>query len=339
MAKRSTSKTSAPVTAWQMTVPCTRTQAEHIQTQADMLFIEWPSPPAIVASEPDLSKPELWQLDIIFEGEGKPDQSAIDSILALLPASARSAMTLEPVPETDWVTQSQAGMEPISAGPFHVRHDADDAPRRGFTNFLIPASQAFGTGQHETTRGCLEMLARLGATGHRFGNVADIGTGTGLLAFAALALWPRAHMLASDIDPVAVDVSAENAGMNRIALGGGRGEVQLVAAPGVEHELIQTLAPYDLLIANILAGPLIELAPSLAAQIEEGGSLILAGLLTTQADRVIAAYRKQGMRLANRIDNGDWPTLHLRKRHRFGWRRPARWRTEDHGDAPGYGSW
>ena len=183
------------------------------------------------------------------------------------------------------------------------------------------------------------MLARLRETGHRFGNVADIGTGTGLLAFAALALWPQAHLIASDIDPVSVDVSIDNAGINGIAVGGGPGEVQLVAAPGVDHPLIQGVAPYDLVIANILAGPLIELAPSLCAQIAEGGSLILAGLLSTQADRVLAAYRRQGMRIAGRIDNGDWPALHLRKRHRFGWRRPSHWNPEDVGEAPGYGSW
>lgn len=320
-----------------MTVPCSRAQAEQIQTEAEIYFADWESPPAIMASEPDADRPDDWQLDIIFEG--KPDQPAINVILGLLPKAAAGAMTLAPVPDVDWITQSQAGMEPITAGPFHVRNNAGDAPRAGFVNFAIPASQAFGTGQHETTRGCLEMLARLRESGHRFGNVADIGTGTGLLAFAALALWPHAHLLASDIDPVSVDVSIENAGLNGIAVGGGPGQVQLVAAPGVDHPLIQGLAPYDLVIANILAGPLIELAPSLCAQLEEGGSLILAGLLSTQADRVIAAYRRQGMRIAARIDNGDWPALHLRKRHRFGWRRPSHWNPEDVGEAPGYGSW
>lgn len=324
-------------TAWQMTVPCTRARAEQVQEQADDLFGTWPVPPAIIASEIELDDPSRWQIDVIFEGE--PSHLQIEAILALLPASARTAMVLAPVPETDWVTQSQAGLEPITAGPFHVRHDAAEPMHAGLTNFLIPASRAFGTGQHETTRGCLETLARLAADGHRFGNIADIGTGTGLLAFAARSLWPRAHILASDIDPVAVDVSAENAARNGIPLGGGVGEVQLVAAPGVDHPLIQGIAPYDLVIANILAGPLIELAPGLAAQVAEGGSLVLAGLLTEQAERVIAAYRRQGMRLAARVDNGEWPTLHLRKRRRFGWRRPNRWRAEDIGEAPGYGSW
>jgi ribosomal protein L11 methyltransferase len=337
MAKRSPLPAAPFPQAWQMTLPCTRAAAERMQDEADTLFADWLSPPAIVASEPDEARPDDWRLDIIFEGE--PDKSTIDALLALLPGRNKPAYTLEPVPETDWVTQSQAGLEPISAGPFHVRNAASDPRHPGATDFLIPASRAFGTGQHETTYGCLLTLAMLHETGQRFGNIADIGTGTGLLAFAALALWPRAHCLASDIDPVSIDVTAENADLNAVPLGGGAGQVLLVAAPGVEHPLILGLAPYDLIVANILAGPLIELAPGIAAQLEEGGSLILAGLLATQADRVIAAYRKQGLRLAGRIDNGDWPTLHLRKRRRFGWRRPTRWSKDEIGEAPGYGSW
>ncbi|MBT2187425.1 50S ribosomal protein L11 methyltransferase [Sphingobium nicotianae] len=340
--KRSPKSAASPAAAWQMTLPCSRATAEHIQFEAESLFADWPSPPAIIASEPDIARPDDWQLDVIFEG--KPDGAAIDALLALLPDGRRTQYTLEPVPDADWVTQSQAGLDPITAGPFHVRNDEGDPPQPGFTNFLIPASQAFGTGQHETTYGCLLTLARLHETGHRFGNIADIGTGTGLLAFAAMTLWPHAHALASDIDPISIDVTAENADLNGVALGSGPGELQLVAAPGVDHALIQGLAPYDLIIANILAGPLIELAPSLAKQLADGGSLILAGLLDSQADRVIAAYWKQGLRLAGRIDSagekgGDWPTLHLRKRRRFGWRRPTRFRAEDVGEAPGYGSW
>lgn len=337
MPKRSSIADPAPATAWQMTLPCSRAVAEQVQAHADALFADWLSPPAIIASEPDESRPDDWRLDIIFEGE--PDRAAIDAILGLLPNGAATAYDLAPVPDVDWVTQSQAGLDPITAGPFHVRHDVDAPTHPGLVNFVIPASRAFGTGAHETTYGCLLTLAKLHETGHRFGNIADIGTGTGLLAFAAMTLWQRAHVLASDIDPVAVDVSAENAELNGFALGSGQGALQLVAAPGVEHELILGLAPYDLVIANILAGPLIELAAGLSAQLAEGGSLILAGLLDEQADRVIAAYRAQGLRLAGRMDNGQWPTLHLRKRHRFGWRRPTRWRVGDVGNAPGYGSW
>jgi len=322
---------------WQLSLPCTRAEAEALDAGEEDIFAHWQMPPAILSSEPDPARPDDWRLDIIFDH--KPGQIDIDRVLARVPSADPAALTLEPVPDTDWVTQSQAGLEPIAAGPFHVRHDVAEPPRAGAVDFLIPASRAFGTGQHETTRGCLLMLAGLHARGHRFSNIADIGTGTGLLAFAALALWPRARMLASDIDPVSIDVTAQNAGLNRVPLGSAPGEALLVAAPGVDHPLIAGLAPYDLVIANILAGPLIALAPSLCAQIAEGGSLILAGLLETQAERVLVAYRAQGMRLAERADHGDWPTLHLRKRRRFGWRRPLRWRAQDNGATEDFGSW
>jgi ribosomal protein L11 methyltransferase len=324
-------------TAWQLSLPCTRAQAEALEAGEEGLFADWQSAPAIMSSEPDPARPDDWRVDVIFDH--KPAQGEIDLILAQLPPASRKAATLEPVPDLDWVTQSQAGLDPIDAGPFHVRHERADYPKPGAINLLVPASRAFGTGAHETTRGCLLMLAELKARGHRFGNIADIGTGTGLLAFASLALWPRAHVLASDIDPVSIEVTAENAVMNGVAISAEVGELLLVAAPGVDHALITGLAPYDLIIANILAGPLIELAPSLSAQLAEGGSLILAGLLAEQAERVIAAYRAQGLRLAVRADHGDWPTLHLRKRRRFGWRRTTRWSRQDNGETENYGSW
>lgn len=311
--------------------------AEALEADESGLFSDWQTAPAVISSEPDPAKPDEWRVDIIFDH--KPAQAEIDAILAQVPLAFRKAATLEPVPDIDWVTQSQAGLDPIEAGPFHVRHEASEPPKRGAIDLLIPASRAFGTGAHETTRGCLLMLAEIKASGYRFRNVADIGTGTGLLAFASLALWPRARCLASDIDPVSIDVTAENAAMNGVRIGADAGSLLLVAAPGVDHPLITGLAPYDLLIANILAGPLIELAPSLSAQLAEGGSLILAGLLDSQAERVIAAYRAQGLRLAARADHGEWPTLHLRKRRRFGWRRPPRWSRQDNGETENYGSW
>jgi ribosomal protein L11 methyltransferase len=161
------------------------------------------------------------------------------------------------------------------------------------------------------------MLDRLKRTGSRFSNVADVGTGTGLLAFAAFRLWPAARVIASDIDPVAIAVCHENANANAIALGAQRGSVELVVAAGLAHRRLRRRAPYDLIIANILAGPLIELAPVLAGAIKPGGSVILAGLLDSQAEAVTAAYRLRGMRLAHRIDQGSWPTLRLEKRKRF----------------------
>ena len=317
--------------AWQLSIPCTRAQAEAADAGESALAA------VLSVCELDEAAARGWRLDAIFDHE--PESEEIEAALALIPDADPREATLERLPDTDWVTQSQSGLDPVTAGRFHIRHDAAQAPLADHVNLLIPASRAFGTGQHETTAGCLLALEGLARSGHRFGTVADIGTGTGLLAFAALALWPRAHALASDIDPVAIEVTAENAALNGVALGAGAGQLALVPAPGVDDALITGLAPYDLLIANILAGPLITLAPGLCAQIAPGGSLILAGLLRSQADAVIAAYKRQGMRLAARYERGDWPTLHLRKRRRHGWRRPERWQADAHGEAPGFGSW
>lgn len=320
--------------AWQLSIPCTRAQAEAIEDGEPAL-----ASAVLSLCELDEAAEKGWRLDIIFDHE--PESDEIEAALALVPDTDPRDAALERLPDTDWVTQSQSGLDPVVVGRFHIRHDAAAPARADHVDFLIPASRAFGTGQHQTTAGCLLALDALARSGHRFGNVADIGTGTGLLAFAALSLWPRAHALASDIDPVAIEVTAENAALNGVTLGAGKGRLALVPAPGVDDALITGLAPYDLLIANILAGPLVTLAPGLCAQIAEGGSLILAGLLESQAEAVIAAYRRQGMRLAARYGHGsgEWPTLHLRKRRRHGWRRQARWRADAHGDAPGFGSW
>jgi ribosomal protein L11 methyltransferase len=148
----------------------------------------------------------------------------------------------------------------------------------------------------------------------RVRNLADIGTGTGLLAFAGLHLWPSARAIASDIDAVCGPVVLENAEENGVAIGGGPGRLTMVIAAGMEHSLLEAAGPYDLLIANILAGPLVELAPDFASAVVPGGSVLLAGLLETQEATVRAAYRKAGLRLAARMVRGDWSILWLRKR-------------------------
>jgi ribosomal protein L11 methyltransferase len=322
--------------SWKLTLPCTRAEAEALDGDIAALAM-LDNPPVLMTSETETDNPDSWRLDAYFEG--KPNATTVKLIRTLVPSARQVKPELEKLDQEDWVTMSQQGLEPVTAGRFYVRNSAGDPVPDDVVPFLIPASAAFGTGQHETTSGCLLMLDRLRTIGGRFGNIADIGTGTGLLAFAAMHLWPRAYLTASDIDPISVAVTEENAVTNDIPLGMGTGKLTLFAAAGVDHPGIANRAPYDLLIANILAGPLIELAPSLCAMIEDGGTLILAGLLDDQADRVIAAYRKQGMRLADRIDNGPWPTLRLRKRPRIGWKRPRRWAAEAVGEAPGFGSW
>jgi ribosomal protein L11 methyltransferase len=178
----------------------------------------------------------------------------------------------------------------------------------GTIPFEIDASLAFGTGQHATTAGCLEALDRLEQSGAKFRNIADVGTGTGLLAFAALALWQEAKCMATDIDPIAVDVARDNAAINHVKLGHGAGELLFAVADGMDSPMLAARAPFDLLIANILAGPLIELAPHFARAIAPGGMVVLAGLLDTQAESVSRAYEEQGLRVVDR-GFGEWPVL------------------------------
>ncbi len=256
---------------------------------------------------------EAWRLDAYFER--RPEASDLDLLRGLVPSAKTAEPDVSRLGNEDWVTLSQQGLEPIRAGRFFVHTPAHrDVVPKDMIAFEIDAGLAFGTGQHETTTGCLIALVREKSGGARVAALADVGTGTGLLAFAALSLWPTARAIASDIDPIAIEVAAENAAINRIGVGRARGRLELVVAPGMEHIRLRLRAPYDLVIANILAGPLIALAPAIAPAIAPGGRLILAGLLDRQADAVIAAYRRHGLRLAFRVDRGEWPTLVLRKR-------------------------
>ena len=286
--------------SYRVTVPCSRRQGEAI-ADADELFPGNDDPPVLVADEPDESKPDEWLIHAYFDRY--PDGEEI----ALLAGLGSGPPQIEKLGEQDWVTMSQAGLQPIRAGRFHVHtptHPAD--PER--INFEIDAGLAFGTGQHATTSGCLDALDKLERDAARFGNIADIGTGTGLLAFAALKLWPDAKCIATDIDPVAVDVARENAAINGVKLGHGAGELLLATADGMDSPMLAARAPFDLIIANILAGPLIELAAEFAKATASRGTVVLAGLLDTQADAVIAAYEKLGLKLREG-GSGKWPVL------------------------------
>jgi ribosomal protein L11 methyltransferase len=301
--------------SWKVTLPCTKAEAEALKEDIAQ-FAALDAPPVLMTSEAD---GEAWRMDAYFEAE--PGRADLDLLRGLAPSAAGAEPKVERLGDEDWVTLSQAGLEPIRAGRFFVHTPAhrDQVPP-GAVPFEIDAGRAFGTGQHETTTGCLIALDRLKATGASFHNLADIGTGTGLLAFAALHLWPAARAAASDIDPVAIEVAADNAALNHVRPGRARGQLELIVAPGLDHLRLKARAPYDLLIANILAGPLVDLAPALAGALAPGGRLVLAGLLDHQADAVAAAYRRQSMMAAMRIDRGDWPTLVMRKRKSTGWR-------------------
>lgn len=291
--------------SWRVTLRANRAEAEALP-ESDELFPFAESPPVIVADEPDPARPDDWRIHAYFADEPSPSD-----LTALATLAAAPAPVVEHLGEDDWVTMSQAGLEPIRAGRFFVHtptHRAD-VPTSAIA-YEIDAGLAFGTGHHDTTAGCLEALDRLEVAGKSFRNIADIGTGTGLLAFAALALWPEARGIATDIDPISIDVTQDNARINHVTIGHGQGQLLLAVADGMDHEMLVARAPFDLLIANILAGPLIDLAPGFAASLTPGATVVLAGLLDTQADAVIAAYAAEGMTLVER-GAGEWSVLVL----------------------------
>ena len=191
--------------SWKLTAFAPRAVIEAALVAHEDVF-DWDSEIVIAGSEIAEDRPDDWQLEAWLPCKpGRAEKAA----LAALFAEGAPAFTIEQLPETDWVTASQSGLEPIRAGRFHVHtpeHPAMAQP--GVRDFIVPASQAFGTGQHATTAGCLAMLSEMKAEGVIVRNLADIGTGTGLLAFAALDLWPHAIATASDIDAVCVSVVA-----------------------------------------------------------------------------------------------------------------------------------
>jgi ribosomal protein L11 methyltransferase len=245
-----------------------------------------------------------WRVAIHFCDE--PDEDQVRGLLAAAAGDAAAAgLRFERVAATDWVRQSLEGLPPVAAGRFvvHGAHDrAGIAPNR--IGIEIEAALAFGTGHHGTTRGCLLALDRIckslrsGAAPPR---ILDLGTGTGVLAIAA-ARALRRPVLASDIDGDAVRVARANAAFNRAG-----GFVTVVRAEGVTARTLRAHAPYDLVLANILLRPLQRLAAPLTRLIAPGGRVVLSGLLASQANAAIAAYR--GLALERRIDLDGWTTL------------------------------
>lgn len=246
----------------------------------------------------------LWEVGAYFIEA--PDQVMLE---VLATAFGAKPFALSELPEVDWVAHVRRELSPVDAGRFFVfgSHDADKVPA-GRVPLQIEATVAFGTGHHGTTLGCLLAFDHLLTEGWRPGRVADIGCGTAVLAMAAAATLPDALVIASDIDRVAVDVAEAN-----VAINGLDGRVECLEAAGIDHARIRAAGPYDLVFANILKGPLIELAPSIATQLATGGRAILSGLLSVQADSVTAAYVASGLTLNSRADIGEWSTLVLQK--------------------------
>lgn len=245
----------------------------------------------------------LWEVGGYFTAS--PDD--VELLLLAQAFSARPFIVSE-LPEIDWVAKVRRDLSPVEAGRFLVygSHDADKLPADK-VGLLIEASMAFGTGHHGTTLGCLRALDRLDSEGFCGRNVVDIGCGTAVLAMAAARIWPD-PVLASDIDEIAVEVAQAN-----IAANGLEDRVTCIEATGFDHPRLQDAAPFDLVFANILMGPLIDLAPEMGRVTTQGGYAILSGLLVSQAEPVLAAYIAAGFSLHFREDIGEWATLTLRR--------------------------
>lgn len=245
-----------------------------------------------------------WEVGLYFDEA--PDEVA----LALLAAAwDGQPFVISELPEVDWVAHVKRELAPVEAGRFfvHGSHDADKLPQ-GAEGLLIEAAMAFGTGHHNTTKGCLLALDRMIGQGATPQRIVDVGCGTAVLAMAAARVFP-VTVLAGDIDPVAVDVARAN-----VIANGLDGRVECVEAVGFDHPLIEGAAPFDLVFANILKQPLIELVPDMARYVAPGGRAILSGILTTQADEVTAAYEAGGLALERRDDLGEWSTLVVTRR-------------------------
>ncbi len=275
---------------------------DDAETLAEMIEDLDPAPYGVGVFEIEDGS-ERWEIGAYFLE--RPNDVVLDLLAA---AHGATSFVISELPETDWVAHVRRELTPVVAGRFFVygSHDADKVPPDSVP-LLIEAAMAFGTGHHGTTLGCLTALDRLDREGLRARNVADIGCGTAVLAMAAAKIWPGT-VLASDIDPVAVDTALANVRANGLD-----GRVICVEAAGFANDTLLQAAPFDLIFANILKAPLIALAPDMARNCAPGGHVILSGILNEQADEVVAAYLAQGFTTASRESFGDWTTLVMRR--------------------------
>ena len=258
------------------------------------------APTAGTTEQPDGS----WVVDIYFESE--PDEALLGALIRGVLGDSVPAYAVTPLAAEDWVAKSLEGLKPVRAGRFLV-HGSHDRDKVGPDDIAIEieAGEAFGTGHHGTTAGCLAEIDRLcGASDIR--SILDLGTGSGVLAIAIAKGFGKA-VLATDIDAVATRVTRENAALNGV-----EPLIEAATAEGFDDPVFAAHAPFDLIIANILAGPLVALAPEIARHLNaERGIVMLSGLLTAQGPTVIAAYEAQGLRLVRSGESEGWLTLTL----------------------------
>jgi ribosomal protein L11 methyltransferase len=282
--------------------------SEHKARATTELFGEMLDPleTAVAAFEDEESG--IWRLEVYFASP--PDEALIRGLVEQVAGKpSAAAAVFDAVDPRDWVKTSYDGLPPVPAGRFLVHGSHDRAALAHHPHIIgleIEAALAFGTGHHGTTRGCLLMLASL-LKRRRPRHVLDVGTGTGVLAIAA-ARAARCLAMASDIDPIAVEVARDNARLNRASA-----FMRFAVAPGLRHPDIVGQGPYDLIFANILAKPLTRLAPSLCQALAPAGDIVLSGLLLCDVPGILAAYRLQGLTLKQAIKLEGWATLHLKR--------------------------
>jgi ribosomal protein L11 methyltransferase len=249
-----------------------------------------------------------WRLDVYYPAA--PDLTRITQAAKSIQLSLTNAdFTLATVPDENWVAISQAALPPVAAGPFLVHGSHDRAAARGRRYAIeIEAGEAFGTAHHASTRGCLLALDRL-ARRRQFYRVLDLGCGSGVLAIAAAKRFPAAAAICTDIDALAIDVARANARINGVA-----SRLKLATATGVDHASLRGRRRFDLVFANILAEPLIELAPRVTRLLESGGFVVLSGLLESERRAVRAAYAASGLSDWSAMSLNGWATLTLWRR-------------------------
>ncbi|MFO1185651.1 MAG: 50S ribosomal protein L11 methyltransferase [Bauldia sp.] len=255
--------------------------------------------------------PGKWALSVFFPAA--PSEATLDRLGAIAHTALgelTSSLALERLPDIDWVAKSLADLKPVHVGRFfvHGQHDRQRIPANAIA-IEIEANRAFGTGHHGTTAGCLAALGTLAAAS-AFTNVLDLGTGTGVLAIAAARLW-HCPVLASDIDPTSVRLAAENIRQNSVG-----SLATAIPAAGFRHPAFRARAPFDLVVANILAGPLVALATDLVRHLAPGGCVVLSGLLPAQRRLIEATYTSRGLRLVRRTLRDGWLTIVFAKRRR-----------------------
>lgn len=277
-----------------------KAKAEELYQKMDAAFEDDAYPLAI--TEIDEAK-AIYEVSLYVEEDEK---AVVKTRLAQILGVNQDEIEIEVLPDIDWVQHSLEGLNPVRAGRFfiHGSHDRDKVMPNDLA-IEIEAGQAFGTGHHGTTVGCLELLAEVMAN-EKPQNALDLGTGSGILAIG-MALIAPIRILATDIDPIAINVAKEN-----FALNGVSDTITAITATGLDDNEITSRAPFDLIVANILANPLIELAPQMVPAKAKNGSIVLSGILEEQHDRVVKAYQDQGAKYIKTLHHEGWVAIHLK---------------------------